>query len=257
MTKNIFSLEGKSIVVTGAGRGLGRAIAMGLAELGANVIVAGRTKEPVDSVTAEITECGGSAIAFSFDANNDTDVEQMVNAATAWKGSLHGMVVNHGVALHSRAEDTPTEGFRSVIETNVTSCFVCARTAGRQMLEQGTGGSIVLISSTSSTVAHYGLTAYGTSKGGVDHLSHQLAAEWADRKVRVNAVAPGYMNSFMKGTEEKYGDVELKKKITSKIPMARWGEPQELVGAAAYLLSDASTYTTGQYIAVDGGNSII
>ncbi len=257
MAETLFSMSEKTIVVTGAGRGLGRAIALGLVVQGASVVLAGRTRESLDAVAAEAGERGGSALPLSFDANDEASVEEMVAQAAAWKGRLDGMVVNHGVALHTKAEDTTSEEFRGVIETNLISCFVCARTAGRQFLRQGTPGSIVLISSNGSIVAFDGLVAYGASKGGVDQLNRQLATEWASRGIRVNVVAPGYMNSFMQGTEGKYGDATFRDRIAGKIPMSRWGEPEELVGAVAYFLSSASSYTTGQYLAVDGGYCIV
>ncbi len=257
MAKTLFSMDETTVVVTGAGRGLGRAIALGLAGQGANVVLGGRTQEKLDAVAAEAAERGGSVLPLSFDANKEASVEAMVSRAAEWKGGLDGMVVNHGVALHTKAEDTTNEEFRSVVETNLISCFVCARTAGRQFLRQGSPGSIVLISSNGSMVAFDGLVAYGASKGGVDQLNRQLASEWASRDIRVNVVAPGYMNSFMQGTEGKYGDAAFRDQIASKIPMSRWGEPKELVGAVTYFLSGASSYTTGQYLAVDGGYAIV
>ncbi len=257
MVSDFLSVENKTVIVTGAGRGLGRAIAFGLSRLGANVIVAGRTAGDVEVVAREIERFGGEAHPKQFDATKAGASEELVRSAVAWKDTVHGAIISHGISLHEEATRTSTDEFRDVVETNLVSCFDCSRSVGCQLIQQRTGGSIVLISSNGSIVAYNGLAAYGASKGGVDQLCRQLAAEWAPNKVRVNAIAPGYMNSFMRGTEHKYGDEKFRKAISDRIPMRRWGEPEDLVGAAAFLLSDSSSYVTGQYIAIDGGYSIV
>ncbi len=251
-----FSLDGRTIIVTGAGRGLGRAIVEGLAAMGANVVVAGRTAEDVAAVARGIGERGGTALDFVFDAQDAVEVEHLVAATLARFGRLDGMVVNHGVTFHASAYDTSPESFRQVVDINLTSCFLCARAAGRQMCNQGHGGSIVLISSNASFLAYDGLVAYGASKGGVDQLSRQLGGEWARDGIRVNAIGPGYMNSHMRGVETAYEDPSFKNELMRMIPMHRRGDPHELVGAVAFFLSNSSSYVTGQYLAIDGGFSL-
>ncbi|MFO1088038.1 MAG: SDR family NAD(P)-dependent oxidoreductase [Hyphomicrobiales bacterium] len=256
MTAPDFSLAKKAIVVTGAGRGLGKAIAEGLAALGASVIVAGRTAEDVSAVARGINDSGGTAIDVVFDAQDAGDVDNVVSTAVARFGRLDGIVVNHGVTLHSAAYETAPDAFRRVIDINLTSCFLCARAAGRRLRDQGKGGSIVLISSNASFLAYDGLVAYGASKGGVDQLCRQLGAEWGPDRIRVNAIGPGYMNSHMRGVENAYEDPAFKKELMQNIPLRRRGDPDELVGAAAFFLSEASSYVTGQYLAIDGGFSL-
>lgn len=251
-----FSVAERAIVVTGAGRGLGKAIAEGLAALGANVVVAGRTPDDVAAVARGIVGQGGSAIDAVFDAGEAGAVEAVVDATLARFGTLDGMVVNHGVTLHAAAYDTTAESFRRVIDINLTSCFMCARAAGRRMREQGRGGSIVLISSNASFLAYDGLVAYGASKGGVDQLCRQLGGEWGPDGIRVNAIGPGYMNSHMRGVENAYEDPAFKTELMRKIPLRRRGDARELVGATAFFLSEASSYVTGQYLAIDGGYSL-
>lgn len=250
------SLVGKTVVVTGAGRGLGKAIAEGLAALGACVVVAGRTADDVTAVAQGIAQRGGIALDAVFDAQNADDVETIIGATLTRFGRLDGMVVNHGVTLHAPAYDTTPDSFRRVVDINLTSCFLCARAAGRQMRDQGQGGSIVLISSNASFLAYDGLVAYGASKGGVDQLCRQLGGEWGPDGIRVNAIGPGYMNSHMRGVENAYEEPSFKNELMSKIPLRRRGDPHELVGATAFFLSEASSYVTGQYMAIDGGFSL-
>lgn len=252
-----FDVLNKAVIVTGAGRGLGRALALGFAEAGAQVMVAGRTAADVDAVTGEITAQGGVATGYRFDAEDAAQCEALVAESVRRFGRLDAMIVNHGVTLHSSAYDTAADEFRKVIDINLTSCFLCAREAGRQMRRQGEGGAIVLISSNASFLAYDGLVAYGASKGGVDQLCRQLGGEWGPDGIRVNAIGPGYMNSHMRGVEAEYEDPAFKERLMAKIPMRRRGEPDELVGAAIFFASPASSYVTGQYLAIDGGYSLI
>jgi len=140
---------------------------------------------------------------------------------------------------------------------NLTSVFVTAKSFGRYWKNAKRGGSLVLISSNASFLAYDELLAYGVSKAGVDQICRQLAAEWAPLGIRVNAIGPGYMSASLKGIESIYDEPEVKARILKQIPAGRYGEPMELVGAVQYFLSDAASYTTGQYLAIDGGYSII
>lgn len=252
-----FDMQGKTVIVTGAGRGLGRALALGFAEAGARLVVAGRTGADIDAVTREISALGGEAMGFRFDAEDAAQCETLVSESVRRFGRLDAMIVNHGITLHRAAYDTEADEFRKVIDINLTSCFLCAREAGKAMRRQGDGGAIVLVSSNASFLAYDGLTAYGASKGGVDQLCRQLGGEWAPEGIRVNAIGPGYMNSHMRGVEAEYEEPTFKDKLMAKIPMRRRGEPDELVGAAIFFAAKASSYITGQYLAIDGGYSLI
>jgi NAD(P)-dependent dehydrogenase (short-subunit alcohol dehydrogenase family) len=250
-----FDFVGKVAIVTGAGRGLGRAIAIGLANAGAKVMVAGRTDADIRGTADLIAARGGEAAAFQFDAAKAEDCAALAQATIARFGVLDSIVVNHGVTLHCSAFDTTADGFRQVVDVNLTSAFLCAQAAGRVM--RSAGGTIVLISSNASIVAFDGLVAYSSSKGGVDQLCRQLAGEWAPHGIRVNAIGPGYMNSHMRGTEAEYEDEAFKRQLALKIPAGRRGNPEELVGPVLFFASGASSYVTGQYLAVDGGYTII
>ncbi len=252
-----FNLAGQIIIVTGAGRGLGRTFAIGLANVGAHVVVAGRSANDLQDVVAQIAVSGGTAMAHQFDASDADQCANLVAATVERFGALNGIVVNHGITVHATAYDVTPEDFRKVVDVNLSGAFLCSQAAGRQMRDQRRGGSVVLISSNASFLAYDELIAYGASKGGLDQICRQLGAEWAPDAIRVNAIGPGYMDSHMRGTEGGYEDDENKRRILSAIPMQRRGEPDELLGAAMFFLSEASTYVTGQYLAIDGGYSLV
>ena len=252
MTLSKFDLTDKVAVVTGAGRGLGRAIATGFAEAGASVVVAGRTQKDIDSVVAELANRNLSATGYQFEATEPEQCEGLMDFAVEKFGTLDVLVVSHGIGEGGPAESISPEQWQRVIDIDLTSAFSCAQIAGRHMLEQGSG-SIIFISSTGSLVAFPGGSAYGAAKAGVDHLCRHLAVEWSGRGVRVNTINPGFMTSHMRGTEEYYDDEEYNQLVLTYTPMMRKGEPEELVGPAVFLASDASSFVTGHIIPVDGG----
>lgn len=248
----MFDLTGKTVIVTGAGRGLGRAMAVGIAAAGAFTVVAGRTGADVAAAAAEIGTAGGRVHAVTFDATRRADVERLVGETIATFGGLDGIVVNHGVSLAKPALDVTDEDWDRVQASNLHGAFVCAQVAGRHMVSQGSG-SIVFTSSTAGTVGFDKLVAYGASKGGVDQMVRQLAVEWGPRGVRVNAINPGYTTHDVRGTENRHADPALNDEMRRMTPMARRGEAREFAGPAVFLLSDAATFVTGVCLAVDGG----
>jgi NAD(P)-dependent dehydrogenase (short-subunit alcohol dehydrogenase family) len=252
-----FDAAGKVAVVTGAGRGLGRAIAVGLSGVGVKIVAAGRTRSDVEETAAMIRHAGGEARSFAFEATQAEECTALMDFAVDVWGSVDIAVVNHGVTLHGEAASMPADDFRKVVDVNLTSAFLCAQAAGRSMISRRKPGAIVLVSSNASIVAFKGLVAYASSKGGLDQLCRQLAFEWASHGIRVNAIGPGYMNSHMRGTEAEYEDPDLKRDVLKKIPAGRRGEPDELVGPVLFFSTSASSYVTGQYLAVDGGYTII
>jgi NAD(P)-dependent dehydrogenase (short-subunit alcohol dehydrogenase family) len=246
-----FDLTGKTVIVTGAGRGLGRAIARGVAKAGAATIVAGRTAADVQDAAQELRRAGGQATATVFDATKRDEVERLV-AEAAPGGRLDAIVVNHGISLAKPAADTTDADMAGILAVNVTSAFACAHAAGKRMLAQG-GGSIVFVSSTASKVGFANLVAYGASKGGVDQMVRQLAVEWGPRGVRVNAINPGYTTNDMAGTERRHADPALNAEMRRLTPMQRRGEAWEFAGPAVFFCSDASSYVNGFCLDVDGG----
>lgn len=254
---SLFNLKDRAFIVTGAGRGIGAELAAGLAEAGAAVAVAGRTAAGCETVAAEIVAKGGRAIAASFDARDEAQCAALIATTNRAFGRLDGAVINHGIGLHRDALDTTRDEFAGMLDGNLTSYFLMCRELGRHWVAGDRPGSIVLMSSNASFLAYDELAAYGVSKAGVDQLCRQLAAEWAKHNIRVNAIGPGYMTASMKGIESIYDAPEVKAKILPRIPAGRYGALRELLGATVYFLSDEAAYTTGQYLAIDGGYSLI
>lgn len=251
-----FDLRGRVAVVTGASSGLGVAFAEGLAGAGAHLVLAARRKDRLDDLIARLAARGAEAIAVRADVAVEAEVDALVAATRERFGRVDVLVNNAGVASVAPAADEPLEAFRATLDVNLTGAFLCAQRFGRVMLAQG-GGSIVNVASILGLVASGQIpeAAYCASKGGLVSLTRELAAQWARRGVRVNALCPGYFPSEM--TADMFAQDDGKQFIRRRTPMGRGGEPDELVGPLLFLASDASSYVTGQALAVDGGWTIV
>ena len=256
MSTALFDLSGQVAVVTGAGRGLGKAIAKGLAHAGAKVVLCGRTLDIVETAAAEIRHTGQPARAMQADARDRDDVQRVIDGAVKSFGRLDIMVINHGIGRAHKPESIEPEQWDETIGINLTSAFNCAQLAGRQLIKQGEGGSIVFVSSSGSFLAFEGLTAYGAAKGGVDQLCRQLAIEWGPHGIRVNAVNPGHMSHPMRSSEERRGDPADQAAVEARTPLGRRGAPEEMAGPVIFLASDAASFVTGHILTVDGGHSV-
>ncbi len=257
MTTSSFDLTGKVAIVTGAGRGLGETMAMGLAGAGAQVVCAARTISEIQATAETITVNGGHAMAHPFDATDQSSCRDLIAVTCEQFGQIDVMLVNHGIGHACPAEDLTEKEWRRMMDINLTGCFNCAQAVGQRMIQQDHGGSIILVSSNASIVAYKGLTSYAVSKAGVDQLCRQLALEWGKYNIRVNTINPGYMTHAMRGSEDRYHTPDLDQMIAEVTPLPRRGAPEELVGPAIFLASDASSFITGHIMPVDGGYTIL
>lgn len=253
-----FGLRGKTAVVTGGGRGLGAAIAEGLAEAGVSTLVlASRRVENLEATAARIRERWGTrTLAMPLDLAADASVEAFVRAVTEAVGPTDVLVNNSGRTWGADPEAIPLERWREVLEVNVTGTWRLAAAFGRRMVERR-AGSIVNIASVAglkgSPSAVLNALGYSTSKAAVIGMTRDLAVKWAPFGVRVNAIAPGFFPTRM--TAALLDDPEHRRAIAARIPMGRVGEADDIKGLAIFLASDASRYVTGQVIAVDGGQT--
>jgi NAD(P)-dependent dehydrogenase (short-subunit alcohol dehydrogenase family) len=251
----LFDLSGKTAIVTGGGSGIGRQMATGLAEAGANVVLCARKPERCEEVAAELEQgLGIRAAGMRCDVRDPAEIQAVVDRAKADFGRVDILVNNAGTSWGAPAEDHPLEGWQKVIDVNLTGVFLFAQAAGRVMIEQG-GGRIVNIAS----VAAFGgappelmnAVAYNASKAGVVGFTRDLATKWAQHGINVNAIAPGWFPSDMnKALLDTNPEPYLE-----HIPLRRFGGPDDLKGAVVFLSSPASNYVTGQTLIVDGGQS--
>lgn len=246
----LFSLEGRVAVVTGAGRGLGRTMAVALAAAGADVVVSSRTHAEIASIRDEIRGLGRRSEAIAADTTRESDGNQLMDQAVSALGSIDILVNNAGINIRKPVLELTPEEYRQVLATNLEGYFLCARAAGRHLVEQG-HGKVINVSSIMGSVALPGQAAYASSKGGVEQLTKVLALEWALHGVQVNALAPTYFETEL--TRPLFEDPERNSFISGRTPMGRWGQPHELAGAVIFLASRASDYITGHTLVVDGG----
>lgn len=254
MEKNLdtlFSLAGRTAFVTGASGGLGAAIAIGLARAGADIAVHGEAR-PADceATGAAIRAAGGRVTAVAGDLADPATPGRLVNDVMAALGGLDILVNNAGTIQRAAAEDTTDEDWDHVLDVNLGSVFRLCREAGRHMLAVG-HGKIINIASLLSFQGGIRVPAYAAAKSGVAAITRALANEWAGRGVNVNAIAPGYMRTA--NTAALRADPDRSRQILERVPAGRWGEPDDLVGAAVFLASRASDYVHGHVLVVDGG----
>jgi NAD(P)-dependent dehydrogenase (short-subunit alcohol dehydrogenase family) len=253
--RGLFDLRGRNALVTGGARGLGHAMACGLARHGANVALLDVEPGGLDEACKQIRHTGADALPIVGDVTVESDVERAIGAVVDRWGSLDVLVNNAGIAILGPAETMSIEDFRRVHELDLVAVFACSQAACKAMAARG-GGSIINIASMAGIRAlkyqeHVG---YNSAKAGVIMLTKTLATEWAHFGIRVNAIAPGYMIT-PPIVELQRADPKLWETWISTVPMRRAGEPSELQGAAVFLASDASSYVSGTVIVVDGGCS--
>ena len=252
--KNLFDLSGKVAVVTGGSGGGGKAISIGLALYGADVVVTSRTLSTLEETAAEVEKQGKKALPISCDVADPESVDKMVSRTMEEFGRIDILVTCAGIALRHPAEEMPIEEWQKVMDVNVKGTLLCCQAVAKEMIKGEKGGKIVTVGSIRGLHAHpAGYSAYGTSKGAVHLLTKQLAIEWAKHKIHVNSIAPCIFWTPL--TEPILNDEEMYKIFMQRIPIGRPAEPEDLIGAVVYLASEASAMVTGHILYVDGGTS--
>jgi len=247
---NSFDLRGRKALVTGGSRGLGRAMAEGLLEAGADAAIVGHS-DLVRATASELAGATGRAVTpIRADLSDRRQLDRAFDQALDALGGLDILVVSHGIQRRHPAVDFPQEDWDAVLEINLTSVFLLNQRAGRVMLAQGRG-KIINVASLMVFIGGVTVPAYSAAKAGVAQLTKALSNEWAGRGVNVNAIAPGYMDTDMIAALRE--DVDRSHAILRRIPAGRWGRPEDMKGVAVFLASPASDYLTGAVIPVDGG----
>jgi len=244
-------LSSKTAVVVGGTSGIGLALATGLSLAGANVVPTSRRLDRVEAAVAKITKAGGKSLAVASDVNDRASLEGLLNATCAEFGKVDILVNCAGITKRTPTLDVSEDEWNSIMETNLTGIFRTCQVFGRKMVERKYG-RIINIASLSSFVALYEVAAYSASKAAVASLTKSLAIEWAKHGVCVNAIAPGVFITELNRSLVTGGSPRSKE-FLARTPMGRFGEVDELVGAAVFLASDAASFVTGHVLSVDGG----
>lgn len=248
---SLFDLSGRTALVTGSARGIGFALAEGLATAGARVILNGTQADTVADAVGRLTVKGFDAKGRAFDV---TDEQAVADAFSQWdrEGVQVDIVINNaGIQFRKPLVELALSDWQRVIDTNLTSAFIVAKQAAQRMIARGTGGKIVNIGSLTSEAARATVGAYTAAKGGIKMLTRAMSAEWAQSNIQANAIGPGYILTDM--NKPLVENATFDAWVKSSNPTQRWGTPEELVGTAVYLASAASSYVNGQIIYVDGG----
>ncbi|MCY3772159.1 MAG: glucose 1-dehydrogenase [Gemmatimonadetes bacterium] len=244
-----FSLKEKVAIVTGAGTGIGKGIATAMAESGARVVLAGRTRSRLDDTADDIKGFGGEALVVEADISNREDREALVTTVLDTWQQIDILVNNAGVNVRTPPEDYREEDWDQVMSTNLKGTFFLTQLAARHMIERKYG-KIIHIASLSAITGIPLIPAYTAAKGGLASMTYQLAIDWARYNINVNSICPGYIRTPLTRPVE---ESERGAYILNRVPAGRWGEPEDIAGTAVFLAAPASDFLTGQLIVVDGG----
>ena len=250
MTNPLFDLTGRTALVTGSSRGLGRAMAEGLAQAGARILVNGTDAARVDAAVKEMRQAGYEADAAAFDVTAEAQVVAAFERFDEAGIAVDILVNNAGIQFRKPMVELATADWQRVIDTNLTSAFMIGREAAKRMIARG-AGKVINIGSLTSALARATVAPYTVAKGGIKMLTQAMAAEWAEHGIQANAIGPGYMLTDM--NEALIANPTFDAWVKGRTPSKRWGRPDELIGAAVFLAASASDYVNGQIIYVDGG----
>jgi gluconate 5-dehydrogenase len=256
MVSTLFDLTGRIALITGSSRGIGRAIARGLAEAGATVVLHGRDEQRLAETTADfVAEFGADTVrSVAFDVTDADAVASGIRSVERDVGPIRVLVNNAGVQHRVPLLDLAVEDWDRVLRTNLTSAFLVGREAARGMIERGTG-KIINIASVQTDLARPTIAPYTASKGGIRNLTRAMTAEWAEHDIQVNAIAPGYIHTEM--TQNLVDDEAFNSWILGRTPAHRWGTTADIVGPAVWLASDGSNFVNGQVVFIDGGMTVV
>lgn len=247
----LFDLGGRTALITGSTRGIGFALAQGLAESGATVIVNSRQQAAVDEAVGKLKAMGLDAKGAAFDVADEASVSRAFAEFDSQGVAIDIVINNAGIQHREPLVDVSVADWNRVINTNLTAAFMVGRAAARRMIARGTGGKVINIGSLTSEAARATVAPYTVAKAGIKLLSRSMAAEWAQFNIQANSIGPGYILTDM--NEALVNNPTFDAWVKSSNPAQRWGRPEELVGAAVFLASNASNYVNGQIIYVDGG----
>jgi gluconate 5-dehydrogenase len=251
MSTTLFSLSGKTALITGSSRGLGFAIAKGMASSGAKVILNGVDLERLSSAADQLRAQGLDVDQIAFDVTQEAKVIAAFAALDAKGIEVDILVNNAGIQFRKPIVELALADWQRVIDTNLTSAFLVGREAGRRMITRGQGGKVINIGSLMSAVGRATIAPYTAAKGGVKMLTQAMAAEWAEHNIQANAIGPGYFHTEM--NQALVDNPTFDAFVKTRTPARRWGKPEELVGTAIYLASPAANFVNGQIVYVDGG----
>jgi gluconate 5-dehydrogenase len=250
-SRSLFDLTGRTALITGSTRGIGYALALGLAQSGAKVVVNSRRQAAVDTALAQLAAAGVQAHGAAFDVADEAAVKQAFAGFDLGAITIDILINNAGIQHRKPMLELELADWQRVIDTNLTAAFLVGREAARRMVARGRGGKIVNIGSLTSEAARATVAPYTVAKGGIKLLSKAMAAEWAKHDIQANSIGPGYIVTDM--NKALVENPEFDAWVKASNPSQRWGRPDELVGAAVFLASAASNYVNGQIIYVDGG----
>lgn len=250
MSFPLFDLNGRRALVTGSSQGIGLALARGLAEHGAALVLNGRDRSKLEVAAASLKEAGHTVYVADFDVTDAEAVKRGVDAIEQDVGAIDILVNNAGMQFRSPLEDFPVERFEQLLKTNISSVFYVGQAVARHMIGRGRG-KIINIASVQSELARPSIAPYTATKGAVRNLTRGMCTDWAKYGLQVNAIAPGYFKTPL--NQALVDSVEFSSWLEKRTPAARWGEVEELVGAAVFLASNASSFVNGHTLYVDGG----